>query len=130
MDVTLVDSSMWVAFFRGDAEAVRRLDPLLAQKQAVINGPIFVEVVSGATNRALQATIVEYFRAIPWLRPFEPAWERAAETRYTLARRGRTSSVLDVMIALSASDWGATLLTRDRDFVRIAEVLPLDLELF
>jgi predicted nucleic acid-binding protein len=47
-----------------------------------------------------------------------------------LARIGRSCSVIDIMVALAASDCGAKLLTRDRDFQQMVGVLPLDLEMF
>jgi predicted nucleic acid-binding protein len=130
MDIVLVESSAWISFFRGDLAACRRIDPLLQAKAVRITGPVFVELVSGAKNKAIQTELKALLLDIPWLSPFESAWERVAETRFVLARAGRACSVIDIMIAQAASDWGAKLLTRDRDFERMAGVLPLDLEVF
>jgi predicted nucleic acid-binding protein len=130
MDIVLVESSAWISFFRGDAAACRRIDPLLQTKVVRITGPVFAELVSGAKNKSVQTELKALLLDIPWIPPSEPVWERVAETRFVLARIGRSCSVIDIMIALAASDGGAKLLTRDRDFEQMVGVLPLDLEVF
>jgi predicted nucleic acid-binding protein len=52
MSDVLVDSSVWIDFFRGDAQAVKRLDPLLADGRVAVPGTIYAEVVS-ASHRPL-----------------------------------------------------------------------------
>jgi predicted nucleic acid-binding protein len=130
MDIVLVESSAWISFFRGDVAACRRIDPLLQAKVVRITGPVFVELGSGAKSKAIQSELQALLLVIPWLSPFEPVWERVAETRFLLARNGQSCSVIDIMIAQAASDWGAKLLTRDRNFERMTGVLPLELEIF
>ena len=130
MDIELVDTSAWVAFFRGDGEAVRRVDSLLERDLARLCGPVYAEILSGARSKGQQDELKLYLRAVPWIVADEPAWERAALARFSLARIGQQCGLLDVMIAQTAADWGARLLTRDRDFERIARVIPLDLEVF
>src|SRR6266851_9731822 len=48
---TLVDSSAWIAFFRGEHSAVRRIDRLLAEGRVATWGPIAAEVLSGVPSR-------------------------------------------------------------------------------
>jgi len=62
--------------------------------------------------------------------PPADVWERAAAARFGLARQGTQAHLVDLLIALSASHAGHALLTRDRDFTAIAQVVPLDVELF
>ena len=125
-----MDTSAWVAFFRGDAAALARVDPLLAEGRAAVAGLIYAEVLSGARSRQVQTRLKTHLKGLPWLpEPADP-WERAADTRFTLARQGYQSSLVDVLIALIASDADASLLTRDRDFERIRLVLPLNIMFF
>ncbi|MFP6665660.1 MAG: hypothetical protein VCC00_15815 [Deltaproteobacteria bacterium] len=53
-----------------------------------------------------------------------------AEARFTLARQGAQAQLIDLSIALTTDAAAAHLLTRDRDFERIAAVLPLELTIF
>ena len=130
MTDTLVDTSAWVAFFRGDPAAVRRVDPLLGDGRAAINGPIFAEVVSGARTTSHFELLKRLLRGLDRLREPEALWDRVAEHRFALARRGYQASLVDLTIALAALDSGHTLLTRDSDFRRIQAVVPAELEIF
>lgn len=53
MSDVLVDSSVWIDFFRGHKATVARVDPLLVDDRAAVAGPIVAEVASGARSLAL-----------------------------------------------------------------------------
>lgn len=128
--LVLVDTSVWVDFFRGDKVALGRVDPLLRDGLAAVCGPTFAEVVSGAGSGPEMQRLALLLRALPWLELEEDPWSRVAELRFTLARAGVSASLVDLLIALTAFETGAVLLTRDRDFARIQKVVPLSLEIF
>jgi predicted nucleic acid-binding protein len=126
----LVDSSVWIDFLRGRPDAVRRVDPLLADGRAATTGTITAEVTSGARTRATFDELTTLFTALPTLPEPERAWRRIAEVRFTLARQGVHAHLIDLLIALTAADAAHRLLTRDRDFAVIASAVGVDLELF
>jgi len=126
----LVDSSAWIAFLRGDRDAVQRIDPLLAEDRAATTPMIVAEVTSGARTRALFDELTTRFAALPSLAEPARAWPRIAELRFTLARRGVQAHLVDLAIALAAADAHHALLTRDRDFEVIAPLIALELDLF
>ena len=130
MSDTLVDTSAWVAFLRGDRSAVRRIDPLLADGRAAITGPVAAEVLSGARTRADFDLLKRLLHGLSRLPDPEALWDRVAEHRFALARRGYQASLVDLTIALAALDTGHALLTRDLDFRRIQAVVPVELEIF
>lgn len=130
MSLAVVDTSAWISFFRGDSAAIRRIDPLLAVGSAAITGPILAEVLSGAGSRAEFDRLRDLFQGLDRLADTPELWERIAEARYALARKGHQASLVDLSIALACLDGGHTLVTRDRDFRAIARVLPLELEVF
>jgi predicted nucleic acid-binding protein len=127
---TLVDSSAWIAFLRGDAAAVRRVDPLLATDRAAIWGPIAAEVLSGAPSRKDFDHLKRLLHGLEWLADPPSLWERVADARFYLARKGAQASLVDLAIALTALDAGHTILTRDGDFRRIRTVVPVEVALF
>lgn len=130
MRPVLVDSSAWVDFFRGRADAVRRLDALLADDRAATTGVIAAEVVSAARTRSEFDELRALFAALPQARPPDDLWDRVAESRFALARQGVRAHHVDLAIAVTAAASGHQLLTRDRDFVAIARVVTaLDLDL-
>lgn len=130
MSDTLVDSSAWVAFLRGERPAVWRIDPLLADGRVAITGPISAEVLSGARSRADFDLLKRLLHGLEWLGEPSSLWERVAEHRFALARKGYQASLIDLTIALSALDAGHGLLTRDSDFRRIQAVIPVELQVF
>ena len=130
MSDVLADTSAWVAFLRGEKAAVQRLDTLLAEGRVAIAGPVYAEVLSGTASRADFELLGSVLQGLDWLPEPARLWDRIAEARFTLARRGFQAAILDLIIALCALDASHTLLTRDRDFARIQTVLPFDLDLF
>ena len=130
MSDVLVDTSVWIDFFRGDTRASARLDPLLRDDRAAVSGPIVAEVTSGARTPASFQQLRARLGAVTMLEPPPGLWDRVAAARFTLARQGTQAHLVDLLIALTASHAGHTLLTRDRDFAGIARVVPLDVDLF
>lgn len=130
MTLSVVDSSAWISFLRGDAAAIRRIDPLLAIGTVAVAGPIMAEVLSGAGSRAEFDHLKDLLEGLERLADPPDLWDRVAEARYALARKGHQASLVDLAIALACLDGGHTLVTRDRDFRAIRRVLPLELEAF
>lgn len=130
MSDVLVDTSVWIDFFRGDRQAIARLDPLLRDDHAAVAGPIVAEVTSGARTPAVFQQLRARLGALTMLEPPVDVWDRVAAARFSLARQGTQAHLVDLVIALTASSAGHALLTRDRDFTGIAQVVPLDVELF
>ena len=130
MNLAVVDTSAWIGFFRGDASAVRRIDPLLADGTAAVTGPIVAEVLSGASTRAEFEHLRDLFQGLERLADPPTLWDRVAEARYELARRGHQAALVDLSIAVTCHDSGDRLLTRDRDFRAIVRVIPVEVEIF
>jgi predicted nucleic acid-binding protein len=126
----LVDTSVWIDFFRGDTRAIARLDPLLRDDRAAVSGPIVAEVTSGVRTPGAFRQLRARLGALTTLEPPPDLWDQVAMARFSLARQGTQAHLVDLLIALTASTAGHTLLTRDRDFTAIARVVPLDVELF
>lgn len=130
MSDVLVDSSVWIDFFRGDPGAVARLDSLLEDDRVAICGPVVAEVSSGARTATVFRELGARLGALPMLATPTDLWERVAGARFALARRGTQAHLIDLAIAITASEAGHSLLTRDRDFSTISEVVPFEIDLF
>ena len=130
MSDTLIDSSAWVAFFRGDPAAVTRIDPLLADARVAISGPIYAELLSGARSQPDFERLKTRLASLDWLEEPEDLWNDVARARFLLGRQGFQASIVDLMIAATANAMQQVLLTRDGDFIPIAKVIALDLQIF
>jgi predicted nucleic acid-binding protein len=130
VNVSVVDTSAWIDFLRGEAKAVSRVDPLLADGAVAVTGPIRAEVLSGSTSNMQYERLRQLFDGLVEI-PDPPAiWDRVAEYRFALARGGFQAEVVDLAIAVTVLASGLRLLTRDRDFQRIRTVVPIELEVF
>ena len=127
MSDLLVDSSIWIDFFRGKPDVVRRMDAALDHDRVAVCGPIVAEVLSGTRTRADFARVKDAFEGLTLLPDPIDAWPRVGEARFALARRGTQAALIDVLIAMTAAEAGHALLTRDSDFRRIAAVVPVEL---
>jgi predicted nucleic acid-binding protein len=79
-----------------------------------------------AGPKARQA-ILERFTALPVLVPDRADHVEAAELRNECRRRGVQIGTVDALVGQLCLRHELTLLTRDRDFERLAEIKPLDL---
>ena len=124
-DVVLVDTSVWVRFFRAEHSPVgKALNELLAATAVVTCPPIHTEVVSGAPTKREFQRLRTLFGAITSLDPPNEMWFRIEECRFALARRGVQASLVDLWIALTASHHRVVLWSLDDDFRSIAPVVP------
>jgi len=121
----LVDTSVWVRFFRlPRASESLHLDRLIQLQEVRTCAPVRAEVFSGARTERERFSLQEYFLAIPLLELPADAWERVEEARFRLARKGRQASLIDLLIACAAASHEAALWSLDEDFADIRQALP------
>lgn len=126
MSGVLVDSSVWVDFFRGDAGLRDQLMELADGPGILTCEPVLMEILSGSSGPSIHEVEVflDGFASLS-LRP-ELDFRLAAGVRRQLRDRGLTiRSGMDALIATVAINHDVTVLHRDADFERIAHVTPL-----
>jgi predicted nucleic acid-binding protein len=124
----LVDSSVWIDYFRGAATPeADRLDALLGTEPVAIGDLILTEVLQGFTSER------QFGQALAMLRSLEPITiggqdiaEQAARNFRTLRAKGVTvRKTIDTLIATRCIEDGLPLLYSDRDFDPFVEYLGL-----
>jgi predicted nucleic acid-binding protein len=120
--VVLVDSSIWIEFFRGrNTAVVNRLCRLLEQDQVLLAAPVRLEILAGA-SRTETARLRRVLSALPLVTPAETIWSKL-EVWIERARKARERfGVMDLLIAGIADDAGASLWSSDRDFARMSRL--------
>lgn len=129
MNLHLVDTSVWVDFFRAnDTPSVRRLKLLLRSGAEVCLSPqILQEILQGACSEAQFDKFCRYFSSQRILMPKDGLQCAIAAARlyFDCRRRGITvRSANDCLIAQLALEYDAQLLHNDADFVHLAQVAP------
>ncbi len=121
----LVDTSLWVAYLRGDSRAIPLRDLISADAPIASTEPVLMEVEAGAQTRRVREQDRRLLTSREWL-PFDPISDfRGAADIYAIARsRGITpSGHIDCMIIAVALRSSATLLTLDDQQRRVAELV-------
>ncbi len=118
----LVDTSGWICFFarRGYEDTKKAISILLDEDRVAIAGPILVELIQGVRGVQEKQNIQDYAKGLYWLQTTDEHWYKSTELIFQLRRKGVTSSVIDVLIAVLAMDYQCALLHKDSDFDHIA----------
>jgi len=121
-NLVLIDTSGWICFFarRGYEEMKKVISILLDEDRVAIAGPILVELIQGARNVEEKQNINTYAKGLHWLRVTDEHWYKSADLIFQLRRKGITSSIIDILIAVLTMDYQCTLLHKDTDFDHIA----------
>lgn len=124
----LVASSVWIDFFsRSPGRAGQHLHSLISgSKPVVLMGVIICEILQGLTRNI--ESIERYLRTCTVLEPTGFQTYRQAASIFRLARsRGVSLTTIDTLIAAVAIENGVPVFTADKDFPRIARIVPLRL---
>jgi predicted nucleic acid-binding protein len=118
----LIDTSGWICFFarRGYEDMKKNISILLDENRVAIAGPILAELIQGARDVDERQNIKDYTEGLYWLQITDAHWYQSAELSFQLRRKGITSSIIDVLIAVLAMDYQCALLHKDSDFDHIA----------
>jgi predicted nucleic acid-binding protein len=117
----VVDSSVWIDFFRGTETAAKRaLKALLTDGSTVIVIPdlVLYEVLRGFRYERDYRNALQLMRGFSWESAFSPelAQEAAQHYRAMVGQGFAIRSALDVMIGAFCIERDYTLLHNDRDF--------------
>lgn len=128
----LVDSSVWIEFDRGsDSAPARRLTELIQNKADIaVTEPILMEVLAEARDGSAWTQLRRLLTSFNWI-PADAAvdFEGAAHLYRACRAAGVTPRGLnDCMIASIALRSGTSVLTADRDFTAISQVMPLEMD--
>ena len=120
----LVDSSIWISFFKGakgEEQIAAALDYLLAGDEAVINEAIKSEVLPAMAVRNEDVTAIEAIR----LSPMNIDWTAVRELQIKCLKHGINKvGLIDLIIARQAIDLDLPLFTLDKHFSLIAKIEP------
>ena len=117
----VVDSSVWIDFFRGaDTPAKAKLKSLLADgsQDIVVPDLVLYEVLRGFRHERDYRNALQLMRGFEWESAFSPELAQEAAQHYrTMVGQGFTiRSALDIMIGTFCIERDYTLLHNDRDF--------------
>ncbi len=131
VDRVLVDTSVWIEFFRGGAAGVvDRLDELINGGVVFTAGIVLAELLQGARADREVGVIEDMKDSFPVLVEDATAWIRAGNLSRELRRTGKMVHLADCLIAILAADNGCRVASLDVHFQAISAVVPIELIAF
>jgi hypothetical protein len=122
--VKIIDSSVWIAYFNGNTHPQTEfVDQLLQNNEEPLLFPVIaLEVLAGFKNDADFNKVRALFSRLDVLELSPEVYIKAAALYRSLRKKGVTvRGVTDCLIAQGCIEYGASLLTLDRDFKTIAQ---------
>jgi predicted nucleic acid-binding protein len=120
--LVLVDTSVWIEFFRGrNTAVVDRLCRLLDQDQVLLAAPVRIEILAGASRSEI-ARLRRVLSALPLITPAEAVWSKLEVWIERARKAGERFGAMDLLIAGMADGEGASLWSTDDDFVRMSRL--------
>lgn len=125
MSAVVVDSSVWIEFFRGrDFPA---LEEALSEGRVLVPPIVVAELVAGATARGDSKKVADLIQDLELVETPRAHWVRVGELRRRLRGRGLSVSTPDAHVAQCALDVRGVLLSTDAVFRRIGRLTELRL---
>jgi len=127
-DKVLIDTSVWVDFFRKKESLVSvKVRECLKLNQVCYAGPILVELYQGAKTHREIEILDELFDTISYIDITRDHYHHAGMINQKAAREGKVFSTIDVILAALAHDGGFSLFSLDRHFDDISRYCALSL---
>lgn len=124
----LVDTSVWVSYFRGGSPVIfEKVDRLLAGAEVCVPKIVLAELIQGAKSEREISTIEDFFDAFTILDQGQGTWLKAGKLPRQLKNRGKTIHLLDCYIAVIAQENACAILTLDEHFKEIQQAMPITL---
>jgi predicted nucleic acid-binding protein len=118
-DRVLVDSSVWIGFFGGDARAIGALTSLKEAHRIVICGQIMLEVLQGSRDAKALARVEREMAIWEYEAEQPDDFASAAKTYAALRWKGITIPASDCLIAAVARRRSLRLCTIDPHFEQV-----------
>jgi predicted nucleic acid-binding protein len=112
----LVDTSVWIDYFRGgDDRLTGHLHDLLESDRVALAAPVKIEILSRSSAKD-RSKLRRVLQALPLLVPVPSTWERMEMWTEKAVARGERFGVADLLIAGLAADRAISLWSEDDDF--------------
>jgi predicted nucleic acid-binding protein len=131
MSKYLVDTSIWIDFFRGNSQMIKhRMIQLLNENAICFNGIILSELMIGARNQKELDFIKDNFQGLIYLETDRDFFVYASEIGNRVQKGGKTISLSDLLILAHAKKNNLTVFTRDKHFEFLGQNFDFQYEIF
>ncbi len=120
-DKVIIDTCLWIEFFRSKSELSDRVKALIRDKQVAGTGIILSELLQGARGEKERNVISTIFTSLEYIEMTRDLWIKTGSLAGKLRSLGKTIPLSDISIACCAMEKGYRVFTIDRHFLDIPE---------
>jgi|SRR3989338_4114517 len=122
--LALVDTSAWIEYLKRTSHPIaKEIESALLFNTAAICQLVLAELIQGAKSEKEIVLIMDLVLVVKVLKESESTWQQAGFLANKLRKRGKTISLIDCYLAVLAKENKAMILTLDKHFSMIADLL-------
>lgn len=121
----LVDTSVWIAFFRKQEPYHSTLTRLIDNEQVSCIGVILAELMQGAKSEKELAVLNDFTSVFSFVPETPELWAEAGRLSFRLRRKGITVGLADCFIATAVTQTGHQLASLDAHFDLLGQTVRL-----
>jgi tRNA(fMet)-specific endonuclease VapC len=118
----LVDTNIWIEFFRPGSEFGRHVEILLEDNAVWTCGIVMFEVLKGIRSEEEKSKILNIFGILPYTEMTRLLWQKASWLSVDLRKKGLNLPNSDIFIATIALERDQFIFTLDKHFNQIADL--------
>jgi predicted nucleic acid-binding protein len=115
----LVDTTVWIEFFRARSKIGDHLEMLLLENAVSTCGVVMFEVLQGIKSEGEKNKILGVLASLPYVEMTKKLWHRAADLSIRLKKNGVNLPLSDILIAAIAAENDLSVYTLDNHFKQI-----------
>ena len=118
----LVDTSVWIEFFKANSSVSNNLELLLIEDSVEICGVVLFELLQGIKSESEKLKIKEILLNLPYVEINKNIWQKSAEISLNIKKKGYTIPFSDILIGTLAIENNFSVFTLDKHFELIPEL--------
>ena len=118
----LVDTSVWIEFFKANSSVSNNLELLLIEDSVEICGVVLFELLQGIKSGSEKLKIKEILLNLPYVEINKNMWQKSAEISLNIKKKGYTIPFSDILIGTLAIENNFSVFTLDKHFELIPEL--------
>ncbi|HHV82890.1 MAG TPA: PIN domain-containing protein [Tepidanaerobacter syntrophicus] len=112
----LIDTSIWIEYFRGNAQIGEAVDLLIDAGSAYITGPIIAELIQGIKNKKQAEELLASLKALPYVDIRKSDWSDIGFFSLELRKKGIAIPFTDAVITCMAIKNHLCIYSLDKHF--------------
>lgn len=116
MDKILVDTSVWIEFFKKKEPWYGVVSGLIDDKRICCAGIVLAELIQGAKSEKELEVLRDFRHVFEFIEESVDLWQAAGELSHALLRKGKSVGLSDCYLAVAVKTNKSTIFTLDKHF--------------